>query len=109
MAGKVSFKRGEAKHLALQVKADGSAVDLSGAALFLGVKKSKADSDFSLFKADSDFDKSRASEGIVSVFLSSADLDRETGLYVAELKIQFPDGTIDKSLDLALVIEGAVT
>jgi hypothetical protein len=56
-----------------------------------------------------DFNKSQAGDGIVSVFFSSAELDREAGLYVAEPKVQFPDGTIGKSLNLALVIEQAVT
>ncbi|MBW1991558.1 MAG: BppU family phage baseplate upper protein [Deltaproteobacteria bacterium] len=109
MAGKVIFKRGEAKHLTLSVSQDGSAVDLSGATLFLGVKKSKTDSGFVLSKTDGEFNKSQAGDGVVSVFLSESDLDQEAGLYVAELKVEFPDGTIDKSLDLALVIEPAVT
>lgn len=109
MASKVSFKRGEAKQLILSVKADGAAVDLAGADLFLGMKKTKADSDFIFAKANGDFDKSQAGVGVVSVFLTSSDLDQEAGLYVAELKVEFPDGTIDKSLDLAMVIEPAVT
>lgn len=109
MANKVIFKQGEAKHLTLSVKMNGSAVDLAGADLFLGVKKTKIDTDFVLSKADGDFDKSQAGDGIVSVFFSKVDLEREAGLYVAELKVEFPDGTIDKSLDLALVIEPAVT
>jgi hypothetical protein len=109
MANKVSFKQGEAKHLTLSVQADGGPVNLGGADLLLGVKKTKGDSDFVLAKVDGDFEKSQAGDGIVSLFFSSAELNREAGLYVAELKIQFPDGTIDKSLDLALVIEPAVT
>ena len=109
MGSKVSFKRGEAKHLTLTVQANGAAVNLTGADLLLGVKKTKADSEFVLSKADQDFNKTQAGVGIVSVFLSSSDLDREAGLYVAELKVEFPDGTVDKSLDLALVIEPAVT
>lgn len=109
MGSKVSFKRGEAKRLTLKVQANGAPVDLSGAELLLGVKKTKADSEFVLSKADGDFNKAQAGDGIVSVFLSSSDLDREAGLYVGELKVDFPDGTVDKSLDLALVIEPAVT
>jgi hypothetical protein len=109
MANKVSFKQGEAKHLTLSVQTDGRAVDLAGADLFLGVKKTKGDGDFVLAKGDGEFDKSQAGDGIVSLFFSSAELNREAGLYVAELKVQFPDGTVDKSLDLPLVIEAAVT
>ena len=109
MGSKVSFKQGEAKHLTLTVTMNGNAVDLSGADCFLGVKKSKVDSDFVLSKADENFNKAQAGDGIISVFLSSSDLNREAGLYVGELKVAFPDGTLDKSLDLAFIIEPAVT
>jgi hypothetical protein len=106
---KVSFKQREAKHLALAVRADGNVLDLSGADLFFGVKKTKGDSAYIMSKVDTDFNKSEAAVGQVSIFLDSTDLDQEAGLYVAELKIEFLDGTVDKSLDLALVIEPAVT
>ena len=105
----MSFKQGEAKSLTLTVKEDGAGVDLSAATLFLGAKKAKADMDFIIQKEDADFDKSQAASGVVSVFLSATDLNINPGPYVAELKVTFPNATIDKSADLAFVIEAAVT
>jgi hypothetical protein len=105
------LKQKEAKALSLTVKKDEAAVDLSGCTLLLGVKRSKNEVDYAFSKEDADFDKSRAAEGIVSVFLSDTDLDQIPGTYVAELKVQFPGSpaAIDKSADFFLTIQQAVT
>lgn len=103
------FKQREAKTLTLTVKEDGNPVNLEGAQLFLGVKKYKEEATYAFFKGDGEFNKTRAADGVVSVFLSAADLDQEPGPYVGELKVNYPDGTIDKSMDLTLVINQAVT
>ncbi|MDI6852052.1 MAG: BppU family phage baseplate upper protein [Deltaproteobacteria bacterium] len=105
----VSFKQGEAKTLTLTVKDNGAGVDLSAATIFLGVKKKKTDASFIIEKQDADFDKSQAAAGVISVFLSDADLSVDPGHYIGELKATFPDSTIDKSADLSFRVEQAVT
>jgi hypothetical protein len=111
MANNLLLKQQEAKRITLTLTEEGAPVDLTGATLTLGVKKSKSDAEFAFSKADAAFNKSQAANGIISVFLSSSDLDQEAGVYVGELKIAFadPDGTIDKSADLGIVIGQAVT
>lgn len=109
MAAKLQFKRGEAKAVTFALTAEGSPLSLVGATLFFGVKRAKSDPAYVIQKADSAFDKSGADQGQVGLFFTSNDLDQEPGLYVAELKVEFPDGTVDKSADLALLIEAAVT
>jgi hypothetical protein len=105
----VSFKQGEAKTLTLTVKENGVGIDLTAASLFLGVKQRKTDASFAIQKQDADFDKSQAAAGIISVFLSDADLGVDPGQYIGELKATFPDSTIDKSADLSFKVEQAVT
>jgi hypothetical protein len=109
MSDKISFKVGEAKTLILTVKANGSVLDLTDADLLFAVKKRKTDTKYLIRKDTADFDKTNAESGIVSAFIDDADLSLSVGMYVAELKIDFPDGTIDKSIDLAFDIQAAVT
>jgi hypothetical protein len=67
---KMVIKQGEAKTVTFTVKDRlGSGVDLSGAALLLGVKKDKSEAEYTFSKADLEFDKSQAANGIVSVNL----------------------------------------
>ncbi len=109
MANKVSFKQGEAKTLTLTIKENGIAKDVSTATLLLGVKKPKSDTTYAFSKEDAGFNKTQAAQGIVSVFLSDTDLGIAPGLYIGELKVSFPDSTIDKSADLSFMVEQAVT
>ncbi|MBM4285827.1 MAG: hypothetical protein FJ128_11360 [Deltaproteobacteria bacterium] len=109
MIDMVTFKQKEAKTLTLTVKENGNPVSLVGAVLFLGVKRTKGDAEYVFSKGDADFNKGQAAQGIVSVLLSTGDLTQEPGPYVGELKVSYPDGTIDKSADLTLVIKQAVT
>lgn len=105
----LTFKQKEAKTVTLTVKEKGSPVNLAGAELFLGVKRDKGDVSYVFSKGDGDFQKARATEGVISVFLTTSDLDQEAGPYVGELRVRYPDGTIDKSADLRLVVNQAVT
>lgn len=109
MSKQVAFKQKEAKNLTLTVNENGNPVNLVQAELFLGVKKHKNDAGFIFSKADADFNKAQAANGIVTVFLTATDLDQEAGPYVAELRVSYLDGTIDKSTDLILVINQAIT
>lgn len=112
MAETITLKQGEAKLLTLTVTdGRGTAVDLSGCTLFLAVKQRKGE-DSTFAKIHSDFDLSQAAQGIISVFLDDADTNQPPGPYVGELKVTFPGAfpaTIEKSRDLALSIERAVT
>jgi hypothetical protein len=112
MAETITLKQGEAKNLTLTVTDDrGEAVDLSGCTFFLGVKRPRG-GDFAFSKDHSAFNLGQAARGIISVFLGEADTDQDPGPYVAELKVTFPGtpaATVEKSNDLALTIERAVT
>jgi hypothetical protein len=113
MAETITLKQGEAKKLHLTVTDENeTAVDLSGATLFLGVKKKKNDLGYAISKNHAAFDLSQAAQGIVSVFLEGTDTNQTPGPYVGELKVTFPGAapvTMEKSGDLAISIERAVT
>lgn len=110
MANKLVIKQGEAKIISFTVNdAQGAGVDLSGAALLLGIKKDKSDSDYTFSKADQDFDKSQAANGIVAVNLAAADTNQPEATYVGELRCAWGDSMIKKSEDFFLQIKGAVT
>jgi len=112
MAAKLTLKQGEAKILTLTVTdKSGGAVDLSGAILLLGVKKSPGDGAYVIAKAEADFDKSRAPEGMVSVTLTATDTNQAEGNYVGELKCSWAGlpALVDKSADFYLQIKQAVT
>lgn len=112
MAETITLKQGEAKLLTLTVAdVSGAAVNLEGCTLFLGVRKPKGE-DYAFSKDHSAFNLGQAGQGIVTVFLGDADTNQTPGPYVGELKIIFPGAapnTVEKSRDLALSIERAVT
>jgi len=108
-----TIKQGEAKKLTLIVTDEnGAAVDLSGCTLFLAVKRHKGEEDYAFSKDHGAFDLSQAAQGIVSVFLADTDTLQIPGPYVGELQVTFPGAppaVVEKSGDLALTIERAVT
>jgi hypothetical protein len=110
---KVTLKQGEAKRLTLTVtNKDGTAVDLTGSTLFMAAKSHKGDQVYAFSKEHSDFDLSQAAQGIVSVFLTATDTNQVPGPHVGELKVTFPGAppaTVEKSGDLTVIIEAAVT
>ena len=68
MSSKIRLKQGEAKTITFTVtRAYGQAVDLTGATLFLGVKRHKSDTAYIFSKVDADFDKTQQALGIVDV------------------------------------------
>ena len=107
---KIVIKQGEAKTVTFTVKdALGTGVDLSGAALLLGVKKDKSEAEYTFSKTDPEFDKSQAANGVVSVNLSAADTDQPEATYIGELKCSWTGPVIKKSEDFFLQIKRAVT
>ena len=107
------IKQGEAKKLTLTVTDEnGATVDLTGCTLFLAVKRHKGEGDYAFSKDHGAFDLSQAAQGIVSVFLEETDTQQTPGPYVGELQVTFPGeppATVEKSGDMALTIERAVT
>ena len=107
---KIVIKQGEAKTVTFTVKdALGTGVDLSGAALLLGVKEDKSEAEYTFSKTDPEFDKSQAANGIVSVNLSAADTDQPEATYIGELNCAWTGPGIKKSEDFFLQIKRAVT
>lgn len=111
MATSVTLKQGEAKTLRFVVTENGVAVDLSaqGVELFFGVKKKKSDTVYVISKESAAFDVTDASTGVITVTLTSTDTNQTPTSYIGELKIKFSDDSIDKSEDLAIKIDQAVT
>lgn len=113
MAKVIILKQGEAKKLTFTVTDEtGAAVDLTGCTIFLAVKRHKGEVDYTFSKDHDAFDLSQAAQGIVSVFLADTDTQQTPGPYVGEMTVTFPGAapnTVEKSGDLALSIERAVT
>jgi hypothetical protein len=105
---KLVLKPGEQKTISLEVKDRGSRKDLSGATLFLGVKKQKL-GNYIFSKADQEFDKSQAASGIVAVDLNAADTDQPEATYIGELRCAWDGPVIKKSEDFFIQIKRAVT
>ena len=107
---KLVIKQGEAKTVTFTVTdADGGAVDLSAATIFLGVKKDKSDTAYTFSHEDADFDKSQAANGIVSVNLTADDTDQPEATYIGELRCAWDGPVIKKSEDFFLQVKRAVT
>jgi hypothetical protein len=110
MPAKLTAKQGETKTITFTVKdALGVAVDLSGAILFLGVKKDKSETGYTFSKLDAGFDKTQAALGIVSVVLTATDTNQPEATYIGELKCTWSGPVIKKSNDFSFQIRRAVT
>ena len=112
MSGKIKLKQGEAKILTLAVKGRyGAVVDLSGATLFLGVKRKKTVTAYIFSKVDADFDKTDAALGIVTVYFSATDTMQTEDDYFGELKCSWSGSPemIEKSADFIISIKKSIT
>jgi len=106
----IKLKQGEAKTVTLTVTDGfGRKVDLTGATLFLGVKRNKKDASYLFFKDHEDFDTVAAGWGQAGVLLSSEDTSQPSGRLTGELKVTFPNLEVVKSDDFWITIEEAVT
>jgi len=103
------LKKGEAKVIPFFSTTNGNANDLTGAEFAFIVKTGYDVSDSTLInKTTSDFDNSEPTTGIVSLPLSSTDLDISAGNYKAELKIEFSGDSIDKSQEIEFIVEDSL-
>lgn len=103
------FKEGEARTgVQFTIKQSDSAINLSTATLTMSVKAKLSDTTAAFTKSDSDFDKTDAADGIVTVNFSASDL-ATVGSYVADIKIVFSASDTRKTEQFRFVIEDAVT
>jgi len=108
MANAIKIKQGEGKTVNFSITRGGSAVQ--SATLTFEVKEKASDTSPALSKADTDFDKTDASNGNYTLTFS---VDDTKGLkaktYVSELKTVITAGSdVDKSYDIPFVVERAV-
>lgn len=110
MAQEIVVKQGESRTISVTLKSStGTAVNLTSASMWLGVKQSPDDADYLIYKDSQYFDYTGAASGQVSVTLGSNDTLRDAGRYWLEIKAAMSDGTIIKSVaDYFLKIKAAV-
>jgi len=108
MTTKITVKQGEAKNIKFTITVDGETPDLTDTIATFGVKATKDDTEYTLFKEDEDFDRSEEADGILRLNLDADDLTLTAGTYFAELKIWFSETSIDKSEDIKLKVVQAV-
>jgi hypothetical protein len=77
--------------------------------VLLGVKKDKSDAAYTLSKADQEFNKSQAADGIIAVNLTATDTNQPEATYIGELRFSWSGTVIKKSEDFFLKIQRAVT
>ena len=106
----IELKRKESKTVTITITdQNGDPVAVDSAILTLCfVEEGKLADSTVISKADDDFNKTQAANGIVSFNLSSADTDR-VGNFDGELKIYFASDDIDKSRIITLSIGQAIT
>jgi len=109
----IAVKQKEAKTLTFTITQSNEDLDVSGGDFTFAVKKTKEDTTYKIEKSTSDFGVADAGDGILTLYLSAADLDLDAGEYVAELKIDLTTSSsgqegIDKSADLSMEVKQAV-
>lgn len=111
----IILKQKEAKTVRFTVTdSNGDAVDLSSATLSFMARESTSDglgATVSIEKSNSDFLRTPPyddANGVVGLSLSTDNLDLEAARYHSELKVVFAADNIDKSANIALIIEESV-
>lgn len=106
----LTFKYKEAKTITVTIKNKdtGAVVDVSSATLTFEARPENGESSV-ITVADGAMGKGQAASGIVTIPFSSSNLDNPPGKYIGELKTQFSAANIDKSDNITIEIEGAVT
>jgi len=105
-----TLKRKEAKTITFTITDDdGAAVDVSSATQTFEMKKQNSlNAESVVTIADGDFTKTQATSGIISCVLTSTHTDR-VGSFIGELETVFNSTNIDKSDNIYINIEDAVT
>lgn len=95
----IDIKTGEGKWVRFTITQDGAIVNCSAATFTFGLKKQWNDTEYIIEKTDTDFDKSEAANGIVSINITATESSSlDLGTHVGELKIIFTaDEDVDKS------------
>ena len=108
----VYLKQKEAKTLQFTfTDSDGNAVDLSDSSVDYNfyLKQRKSDAAYTLEKTASDFGAGQAASGILTLALSSSDLDLDPGGYIGEVVVDISASNISKSHDIKIAIVESVS
>ena len=105
----ISIKKGEAKDIKFTYTSNDTAIDVSANTFRFEVKKDISDTSPVFVKADGDFDKTDAADGIVYCNINTTDSNNPVGEYIAEIRMIATVGTdVDKSDNIDFIIEEAV-
>lgn len=106
----VNIKKGEGKTLTFTIKnrTTGVVINVTNATFTLTIKTSKTAVVNTILKSHTDFTTTNASDGIVTVMLTSTDTDIMAATYIGELKTSFSTSMLDKSADIEFVVEDSV-
>jgi hypothetical protein len=103
----VEYYQGETRNLSFQVTLNGAPLNMSACILGLEVRRTLGYGPPYITKADTDFDKSQAAAGVVSVLLTVADLS-DVGTHYGQLAIKDSSGRVYKARTFTLIIKPAV-
>ncbi len=106
MTNYITLKIGEEKVLTFTTSNNNVAVDLTGCVFTFVLALNNTTV---LTVADGDFDKTDILTGIVTITLTEVQTDIDAGVYTGELKIVHLSGIIDKSVDMKITMERALT
>lgn len=103
------IKQGEAKPVRLLVTRGSERVNLTDVELLFQIKRRKGDTTALVTKVNEDFNKTDAANGIVWFYLTQEETTIAPGTgYVGELQCTYPDGSVDKSEDIRVIVQQAV-
>ena len=103
----ITMKQEEAKTVTFTVTDDtGTAVDCSSTTCSFKVVDTHSGTEV-FSKADSDFDKTDAATGVITINVTATNSNVTARYYISELKIIFSATNIDKSIDIEFIIEAA--
>jgi hypothetical protein len=109
MSREIKLKRGEGKTLTFTIKnrRTGAVIPVTTAIQTFTVSSAYNGTPL-IQKGDSDFTKTYAANGVISVTLNTTDTDIPPNEYLAELKTHFSTAMSDKSATIKFIISTAV-
>lgn len=108
MGSSINVKRGEGRTVTFTITQGGVALDVSASTITFTVKTVDKEGTAKISKSDTDFDKTDASSGIITLVLNTTDTDITPKSYTGELKFVWTANSTYKSVDVPLYIEKAV-